>query len=142
MESWITKKDLSNSQISQSSVGWQIAHSLKVANNIIKLLAKSNPDDYQWTFNLIRTLCLQFRYFPRGKAKAPRAVDPKIEEISTESLNELFFKVRTRLDSVTNIHPNSFFDHAYFGKIKRDDAFLFMLVHTKHHLKIIKDIAG
>jgi hypothetical protein len=142
LESWIDKKDFSNEKISQSSIGWQIAHSLKVANSIIKLLAKSNPDDYKWKFNFFRALCLKFRVFPRGKAKAPKAVNPQEDDICSDSLHELVLKVRTRLESVLNVHPNSFFEHAYFGKIKRDDAFLFMFVHTTHHLKIIKDIAG
>ena len=141
LESWIGKRDLCNQKVSQTTIGWQIAHALKVANSIVKVLAKSDPEEYKWKFNIYRALFMTLKVFPRGSAKAPRAVQPEEIEISAEGLNSLLHKVRTRIDSIKQGIPNTFFEHPYFGQLNRDQSISFIGIHTFHHLKIIRDIA-
>jgi hypothetical protein len=142
LESWIPKRELTNSDISKSSVGWQIGHSLQVLNSVVKLLPKSNPKDYKWKFSFYRTLILTVGKIPRGKAKAPRAVRPEEQDTSEEELRILVEKVRTRLDEALKGDSKSYFDHPYFGLLDLKTSVRFMEVHTKHHLDIIRDIAN
>lgn len=141
IESWIAQKDLMNTTVSKVAIGWQIGHSLKVMNSVVKVMAKSDPKDYKWTFNLKRIVIMAIGVIPRSKAKAPHAVRPEEEELTTEALHELVAKVRTRLEEAAKGSPDAFFDHPYFGNLKRDAAFRFMGIHTEHHLKIVRDIA-
>ena len=94
LESWIPKRAAINEKISKTTIGWQIAHTLKVANSVIKLLVKSDPKAYKWQFSIIRPLFLTMGYLPRGKAKAPKAVQPKEEEITVEEEYPLELKAR------------------------------------------------
>lgn len=141
LESWIAQKDLTNPAISSTTIGWQIGHSLKVINSVVKLLPKSNPKEYKWSFNWKKIVIMAIGIVPRGKAKAPSAVKPTEEELTTEELTILIEKVRTRLAEAAKCSPDAFFLHPYFGNLKRDEAFRFLAIHTEHHLKIIRDMA-
>ena len=39
-----------------------------------------------------------------------------------------------------NISKDHYFEHPFFGKIKRKETIRFLEIHTNHHLKIIDDI--
>ena len=76
LESYIANYEKVNLTVSQSSIGWHIDHSLIVINGLIDQLKKSNPEQYKWQFNWIRILIQIINKIPRGKAKAPKVVQP------------------------------------------------------------------
>ena len=76
LESYIANYEKVNLAVSQSSIGWHIDHSLMVINGIIDQLKKSNPEQYKWQFNWIRIFIQIINKIPRGKAKAPKVVQP------------------------------------------------------------------
>ncbi len=131
--------DKRNSTVSNASVGWHLEHNLKVITQIISALEKSNPADYKWKFNLTRTLILLVNTIPRGRGKAPKVVLPE-GDITLESLKNHFDKARHLIAKFDNLHPNSFFKHPYFGDLNLKTTKQFLILHTNHHLKIIKDI--
>ena len=128
-----------NPTISNATVGWQIAHSLKVINTIINALKLSNPTTYKWKFNKVRFIFMLIGVFPRGKAKAPKAVQPS-EDITIEGLKENIEKVRSKLNDWESIDENAYFPHPYFGDLNKKTTLKFLGLHTNHHLKIIRDI--
>jgi hypothetical protein len=141
LESYVNKQTDSNLEISNSTIGWQIVHALKVVYGVTRTIAKSDPKDYKWQFNFTRTLILTTGKIPRGKAKAPKAVRPLEEDMTAEALVSLFEKTKKAINDTLNSESKAYFEHPYFGLLKRDTAIRFLEVHTEHHLKIIRDIA-
>ena len=90
LEAAMSDLDKQNEAVSKTTVGWQIGHTLKVANGIIKLISKSDPSLYKWGFNMARVIVFTLNHIPRGKGKAPKEVIPDPEEFSEEGLVELF----------------------------------------------------
>jgi len=141
LESYINKQSLSNEAVSKSTIGWQIAHVLKVISGVTTTMAQSNPEAYKWQFNFMRTVILTTKKIPRGKAKAPKVVSPVEEDLTEEALLDFIQKSKKSIKSASDLEPNAFFEHPYFGLVNRDKALLFLGIHTEHHLKIIRDIA-
>lgn len=140
LEGYYSEYEQSNIQISDVSVGWHIEHSLLVANSIIKMLVRSEPSNYSKGINFKKSLFFILKYIPRKKAKAPSAVQPDASSISPESLSTLFIKVRERFSQLDNLPKTAHFKHAYLGTLNKEESCRFMLLHTQHHIKIIKDI--
>lgn len=129
-----------NTTVSKSSVGWHIEHSLKTIDLITTACKKSDPNTYQWKFNLNRFLILDvLQKIPRGKAKAPKVVQPE-GEISRESLQLHLEKVQQNLENWENLDRNVYFFHPYFGNLHKKATERFLKLHTLHHLHIIEDI--
>lgn len=138
-ESRIPLFEKENLAISKSNVGWHIEHSLLTLNGVTKFLTHSNPKDYKWKFNFIRILVLKRGKIPRGKAKAPKVVVPNIT-IDESSLQTHITQTRNSILELETISKDHYFEHPFFGKIKRNDTIRFLEIHTNHHLKIIEDI--
>jgi hypothetical protein len=139
LESKIPNQELLNPLVSKSSVGWHIEHILLTMNLVIEAVQKSNPNNYKRTFNLNRFLVFTLNKIPRGKVKAPKIVQPK-EDFTTDSLKKHLEKGKTNLAKLSAISANSYFEHPYLGQLNLNPTIRFIKIHTKHHLKIIKEI--
>lgn len=139
LESIIPFYEKSNPSVSNSTIGWQIEHSLKTIYQIIQVVKNSNPEDYQWKFNKNKVLISIIGFIPRGKAKAPKVVIPD-DTITEQSLKNSIQKVKTLLQDWDSFDKNAHFPHPYFGKLNKKSTEWFLNLHTKHHLKIINDI--
>ena len=140
LESHIVDFKKTNVAISQSSIGWHIDHSLMVINGIIDQLKKSNPEQYKWQFNWNRIFIQSINKIPRGKAKAPKVVQPLEPATATLLISKLEIAKNSLVDLET-LNANSYFTHPYFGDLNLKKTLWFLNLHTNHHLKIIKDIA-
>lgn len=130
-----------NPSVSNSTVGWQIEHSLKTIHQILQVVKASNPAEYQWKFNKSKLFISILGFIPRGKAKAPKAVLPD-ENISEESLLLSLQKVKLALQEWDSFDKNCYFPHPYFGKLNKKSTEWFLNLHTNHHLKIVNDICN
>ena len=140
LESKISQCETTNLVVSGGSVGWHIEHSLKTIDQIVTACENSNPSNYQWHFNFKRFLIMSIaKKIPRGKARAPKIVRPE-GDISTESLTLSLEKVKENLKNWRNLDKNANFPHPFFGILNKKETEKFLLLHTKHHLMIIKDI--
>jgi len=139
LESHIPNFDKSYPKVSNSTVGWQIDHSLIMVNVIVDQLKKSNPNDYKWRFNKFRAIFKIVNQFPRGKVRAPKSVQP-LGTASVEELKAKVILVRKNLADLELLPANSYFKHPIFGDLNLKQTIWFLRLHTKHHLKIIKDI--
>ncbi len=140
MEGYMDLLDKAKINVSSSSIGWHIEHSLKVINQITIALERSKPVEYKWKFNKWRLIVLTINKMPRGKVKAPKQVVPE-GDITLDVLKKSMEKTILRLDKAKTFDPNSHFLHPYLGILNLKPTLSFLAVHTNHHLKIIKDIA-
>jgi hypothetical protein len=127
-----------NTSVSIVDVGWHIEHSLLVIINMITALTASDPSQYKWKFNLSRAIVITINRFPRGKGKAPDAVNPK--QIEKTDFEILFAKARQKIEELKKANPNNFYEHAVFGALNKKNTLIVLNIHTHHHIQIIKDI--
>lgn len=139
LENQLINHEKTNPLISESTVGWQIDHSLLVFNGVIDQLKNSNPENYNWKFNKMRLLIKIVNKIPRGKVKSPKSVRP-IEIASYEDLKTKLDLAKKNLPYLESLHSNSYFTHPFFGDLNLKSTIWFLKLHTKHHLKIIEDI--
>jgi len=138
IESNIPNYELSNDSISKATVAWHLDHSLKVINSVATVLQKSETD-FKWNFNLKRDYFLFIKKIPRGKARAPKAVQA-VDEITSTSIERQLKTARYLVQEMEAMNPKTNFIHPYIGKLNLKQAFTFIEIHTQHHLKIIDDI--
>jgi hypothetical protein len=139
LKTFVPNATLVNEKISASSIGWHIDHSLLVVSQIIKAMEASDPAQYQYQFNIKRILAFTFNKFPRGVAKAPKAVRPE-EIVDINKTMLAFDALNKQLNVLAQLQPNQFFVHPFFGKLNKKAAEKMMTIHTNHHILIIKDI--
>lgn len=141
LEQYISHREKKNENVSKATVGWQIEHALKVIIGVCKVLENSDPKDFEQKINLKRSLILTFNWFPRGKAKAPKVTRPQADS-STEEINTHLKLARQSIQILNELPAKAFFEHPLFGKLNLKQSKRFFVVHTSHHLSIIKDIIG
>ena len=139
LETKIPHHEKLNQKASHASIGWHIEHSLLTLNGITDFLIKSNPNDYKWKFNFIRIVVLTMGKIPRGRAKSPEVVQPKVN-IDKNSLLIHIIETRNKINELKTLSKDSYFEHPFFGKLKLQQTINFLEIHTKHHLDIIEDI--
>jgi Protein of unknown function (DUF1569) len=141
LEAQIPNAAATNTAVTASTVGWQIEHALLTINQIIRTVAASNPSEYKWSFNLMRTVVFFRQCIPRGRAKAPKVVQPK-DNVTEATILAVLAKTHELLEVLPTLETNNFFPHPYFGKLNKQQTIIFLNIHTAHHLHIIKDIIG
>jgi len=139
LESKIPHHDVMNADVSQTDAGWHMEHSMLTINGITNSLIKSNPDLYKGKFKLIKLIVFTMGKIPRGKAKAPKVVQPS-SAISKDSLMKHLEETRLKINELKTISNDKYFDHPVFGHLKLKDTIRFLEIHTNHHLKIVEDI--
>lgn len=139
IELLIPKMDIENPSVSKANIGWQLDHALKVFNTVSQIIETSNPENYSYQFSFWRSTLFTIGYFPRGKVKAPKAVQPpsKILEADLESQIKT---ARTHIEKLKLLPEKSYYHHFIFGKLAKNNTLRFLAMHTNHHLKIIRDI--
>lgn len=139
LQSYIGKGEKTNEKISNATVLWQIHHSFLVVNGVSKVIATSDPKEYEWKFNKNKFFVYLTGKIPRGKVKAPERVKPR-DGFDRESTQMLYQEMMENLLKIKNLDKNVFFTHPIFGKINKKDTIKFFNIHTYHHLKIVEEI--
>ena len=139
LESHISNFEKTNPKVSNSTVGWQIDHCLLVINGVISQLEVSNPTEFQSKFNFPKFIVFTMGKIPRGKARAPKTVNPT-EKATVIELQTKIELAKNNILKLTSFSENLFFKHPFFGDLNKKQTEKFLTIHTKHHLKIIQDI--
>ncbi len=134
-------RDSVNTNVSKVPVAWHLDHTLKVVNRIHNILQNSDPTVYEKRFSLTRVFSFTLGYIPRGRAKSPAAVLPP-NTIKTEDILSQLEEARENLSELEKLDQNVNFIHPVFGQLNKKQAKRFLKIHTKHHLKIVRDILG
>jgi hypothetical protein len=137
----IPKYEMANLSISESPVGWHIEHSLLTMNVVINALKQSDPSLYKWTFNWKRILVYTTGKIPRGRVKAPKVVRPTVT-YNADTLMEHVSHTKANLEGLSDLEPNYYFKHPFFGDLNVKPTVRFLQIHTLHHLHIINDIVN
>lgn len=127
-----------NETVSSVNIGWHIEHALLVIIKIIESVIKSDPDKYKWKFNVSRTIVFTLNKIPRGRGIAPDIVKPKQKE--PVDFDALFAKTRMSIAELQKADPKQYFLHPVFGNLHKENTFIMLDIHTRHHIHIIKDI--
>lgn len=139
LESAIPTHDQLNNSVSLASVGWHIEHSLKAIMLITAAVKRSDPKTYKRKFNFWKAIVYTTNRIPRGRAKAPKAVQPA-GEINADKLQKMITDTLIVIKDLPALKKDNYFEHPYFGNLNLRATIKFLNIHTKHHLKIIKDI--
>jgi hypothetical protein len=139
LENHIPNFEKTNPNVSNSTVGWQIDHCLLVINGIISQLEISDPTEFQSKFNFPKFMVFTMGKIPRGKARAPKTVNPT-EKATVIELQTKIELAKNNILKLTSFSENLFFKHPFFGDLNKKQTEKFLTIHTKHHLKIIEDI--
>lgn len=129
-----------NPAVSKSTVGWQIAHTLKVIQGIVHSLEQSTPADYQPKRSFFKTIILLTGIIPRGKARSPKVVLPDPEHLDEDALKAQITSAQQAVETLRTLPATAHFKHPIFGSLQKKTAIKFLKTHTEHHLKIIRDM--
>jgi hypothetical protein len=138
LASYIPQLEARNDTVSSSTIGWQIEHSLLVISSVIDGVTKSDPSKYKWSFRPIKYLIFWRGKIPRGKSKAPKFVIP--DTFTAESLQLHIDRCYAKITELDSLSEGHYFSHPYFGDTKKKDVIPFLIMHTEHHAKIIREI--
>ncbi len=135
----VSNINISNPNVSNSTVGWQIEHALITINLILDALKNSDPNTYKKKFNLNRAIIFTLNKIPRGRAKAPKVVQPT-NTITKESIEKQLSIAFQNFIDIKNLDKNCNFQHPYFKLLNVKQTIKFLEIHTNHHLQIVNDI--
>lgn len=118
-----------------------IDHCLKVTTGMLRRVVRPKPE--KGRINIVGRLVLLVGWIPRGRGKAPERV------LGAQASREEVDRMLDDLEQVVaTITPEAFTDrrtavirHPYFGGLTAEQALRFTVIHNRHHLKIIDDIA-
>jgi len=139
LEAQIENHKVLNSKISKSDIAWHVDHSLKVINNVIVALQKSDPNTYKNNFSFLGKVFFTLGFFPRGKAKAPKHVKPPEVILKNDLITQIAL-AKTNIKTLDSLDQNAYFKHPLFGNVNTPRIYRFLVLHTNHHLKIINDV--
>jgi hypothetical protein len=138
LQQFLPNVTVSNTKLSATNIGWHVEHTYLATIKIINAVLHSDATQFTSKFNFIRTIVLFTNNIPRGKGKAPEAVQSI--GVSTQELTAMHNKTIEKIDALANADAKQFFPHPYFGNLHKKQAIQFLTIHTNHHIKIIKDI--
>ena len=76
---------------------------------------------------------------PRGSARAPKVVTSDTI-VPKDALSEQLSLAKNNLIDFKTLPNESYFKHPYFGLLNVNMSLKFLVIHTLHHLKIVRDI--
>ena len=127
--------------VSEWSIGMHVHHCCLGMIEICESLIASTPPPPRSRFSLLTTIVFSSGRIPRGRGKAPDVALPR-QDISPAELGKLLDRSERMLTEVRDLDPKAWFRHFVFGVLDRDKTRRFILIHNRHHLKIISDIVA
>lgn len=125
--------------------GWtpaeHVDHSVKVATSIVNRLLDLTAERGK-PFKFVGRLILLLGWIPRGKGRSPerlRAVQCSREEL-TAAIDALEVQLAKLGASHLDAKRGGVVPHPLFGGLNPMQALRFTTVHTRHHLKIVRDV--
>lgn len=139
LNSEIDNFDLMKAKVSEKNIGWHIQHSLIVIHEYIDTLNSSNYKAYKTKFNFLKFIVLAKKLIPRYFGQSPESMLPN-KIMDRDTLTKYLMETRLYIKQLKMYHYNSYVDHPVFDKLNFMQTVDYMVTHTKHHIKIIKDI--
>ncbi len=128
-------------RVSKWSVAEQLDHSCKVALSILRRLGEDGVKPSRG-INFIGRMVLLLGWIPRGRGETPTrlAGKPCTAEDVARSLEKLERAVNELPADAARSSRGAIVPHPKFGGLTPPQALRFLVVHTEHHLRIVRDI--
>jgi hypothetical protein len=146
MRAIVRSPDLSarNERVSGWSVAEHVDHMYKVAMSIVRRLADASAEPLPRGVNFLGRLVLLFGWIPRGRGKSPsRLIGTRADGAEIDAA---LLRLERELDALPpeglRTSRGKIVPHPLFGALTPPQALRFIVVHTRHHLKIIREIQG
>ncbi len=125
--------------VSEWSIGMHVHHCCLAMIKICQSLVASTPPTPRSRFSFLTALVFSSGRLPRGRGRSPDAVLPK-QDVPPAELRTLLDRSERMLTEVHDLDRRTWFRHFAFGVLDRDKTLRFILIHNRHHLRIISDI--
>ena len=139
LRQYVKSADVQCADVSAWSIGMHIHHTALAIIGVCNALSNSEPPTPSRSFSPLRFLLFRLGRFPRGRAKAPEVTLPR-RDLSTDELDSCINDAANRLEDASRLPSDRWFKHFVFGVLNRDETLRFIDIHTRHHLRIIRDI--
>ncbi len=127
--------------VSEWSIGMHVHHCCLAMIGICQSLIASTPPTPRSRFSFRTALVFSSGRIPRGRGRSPDAVLPR-QHISPAELSTLLDEAERILTEAHDLDPKTWFRHFVFGVLDRDKTMRLILIHNRHHLRIISDIVA
>ena len=128
--------------VSAWSVSQQLDHAIKVANALMRGILEPADDRPRRGINLVGRVILLLGDFPRGRAQSPKGL--RGVAASSQDLVDELNVARSLLKRVADesFQPPDVpvVRHPFFGGLTPQQSLRNTVVHTRHHLRIVRDI--
>ena len=138
LRSAVVNADATVPTVSSWSVGEHIHHCCLSMIGVSKSLRKSTPPAPRTKPTIPRAAVFYLGFIPRGRARSPSFVLPK--PLPHPELLAMLDQSAELLAMAGGLDRETWFTHPFLGAMDRDQALKFVLVHNRHHLKIVADI--
>lgn len=117
-------------------------HTIKVAASIVNRLLQADAPRGERPLSFIGRLVLLFGWIPRGVGKAPARLQGT--QCTAADLHASLTKLEGKIDLLAAEHLDdargAIVPHPRFGDLVPTVALRFLMLHTRHHLRIVEDI--
>lgn len=146
LQSLIPLADLVAPEVSHWSVGEHLEHCALAVNRTaqgFEIALMTGPQAVPGGPSLAAKIILWTGFIPRGKGKAPKAVEPK--KLDADALHTALEKERNKLRELKPKIPGLIaagwkLPHPIFGPLTPLQWLRFTEIHIRHHVKVIDDI--
>lgn len=134
--------DSTYEQVSAWSVYKHIEHVLLTNSSILFAIERGDSPSKIEKRTFIGYVVLFVGFIPRGRAKAPKEVEPlgKSKSELQEFNEELIGRLESLLNAPLNEPHNVIANHPYFGGLSKKQWIRFLCIHSRHHLKITEKL--
>jgi len=139
IENYISVMEKSDKDVSKAPVKWHLLHLLQVIKGVIDNATSSDTVEFNSKSNLIWKYTSLFGKIPRGKITSPDVVNPKFD-ITEIEIRTTIDEAKLSVSQWSKLKKNNFYDHHILLHLNKRKIKRFLKVHTRHHLRIVRDI--
>ncbi len=136
----LDQEDKRAASVSKAGIYWHVDHCLRILQAVPPAMHKSIKENYRPKRSFTKTLIMTTGYIPRGKARSPKHVTPEKNALDRKAITARLKDTIKQTNKLVDLAESSFMEHPFFGSLQKKQAIKFMKIHTRHHLKIIRDI--
>ena len=131
----------SREAISKWSAAQHLDHSLKVCSAVLGSILEPSGS-LPRGINFLGRLVLSLGWFPRGRGESPQSL--RGTSATPQEIEASVGDIRRFLEMVDEHRVEAAKDpivrHPYFGGLTASQALRFLVIHNRHHLRIINEV--
>jgi len=139
IEAYLPAMENLNNNVSKAPIKWHLLHSLQVINNVIDEATNSDSKNFNSKSNFKWWYVSTFGKIPKGEVTAPDNANPKFN-ITNKDIKTALENAKLSLSKWSDLNKNNFYVHHVLLNLNKRKIKRFLKVHTRHHLRIVRDI--